>query len=90
MYLEATKSWYEVNSLLLRRIERQGRQSNIMIAPESLREQIIKDMHGDIMIGHKSTLKTKGRIIGSYWCQELMARLISMFKAVTSSKRHTE
>ena len=65
--LEVAKSCFMDSGLLWRRINRHSRQRTVLIAPESLREQVIKETHGDIMTGHESNAKTQERILASYW-----------------------
>jgi hypothetical protein len=39
----------------------------VLINPESLSEQNVKETHGDLMRGHESTYNTKEKVMASYW-----------------------
>jgi hypothetical protein len=66
-HLEIADSSFMDYGILWKRIQRHGKQKTVKIYPQTLRQKVITDTHGDIIIGHESTNKTKEKIISSYW-----------------------
>ena len=65
--LEIAKSCYIENKILWRRIERNGSKNTVIMVPKSITNQLISEVHGNIMYGHEGQFKTKERILQSYW-----------------------
>ncbi len=51
-HLEIADSCFTDNGILWRGIQRHGKQKTVIIVPQTLRQKVIKDTHGDIMMCH--------------------------------------
>ena len=65
--LEIAKTCFIENKILWRRIERHGSKNTVIMVPKAITNQLIKEVHGNVMYGHEGQFKTKERILQSYW-----------------------
>ena len=66
--LKLAKNCFIEKNILWKRITRNNIQNTVIVIPKSITEQLITEVHGNIMYGHEGQFKTKERIIQSYWC----------------------
>ena len=79
--MEVSKTCFIDEGLLWKREMRHNKQKTVLVVPKSLREKVIKDTHGDLIIGHESTNKTKERILSSYWWPGMTTQIDNHIKA---------
>ena len=65
--LEIAKTCFIENKILWRRIERHGSKNTVIMVPKAITNQLITEVHGNVMYGHEGQFKTKERILQSYW-----------------------
>ena len=62
---EISKTFFIENKILWRRIERHGAKNTVIMVPTAITEQLISEVHGNVMYGHERQFKTKERILQS-------------------------
>jgi hypothetical protein len=75
------------NGILRKRLLRHGKQKTVIVVPQTLRQKVISDTHGDIVTGHESTNKTKERIISSYWWKNMDTEISLHIKSCDKCQR---
>ncbi len=77
---ELSHNCFVENNVLWKRINRHNGQQTVVAKIKALTEQLLSEIHGNVLFSHEGQYKIKERLIQSHWWQGMDANIIKHLK----------